>query len=344
MAAKFFSSATPVLLLLLLLTVTCFFTPSLSEKCNPQDKTALLQFKKELGNPAKLSSWNATTDCCDPAWEGVSCDTDTKTYRVNDLDLSGFSLPSPHPIPPSVGDLPHLNILSLRNIPNLIGPIPSAITKLTSLHYIYISQTGISGNIPDFLSQIKTLVTFDFSYNKLTGPLPSSISTLPNLVGITANDNKLSGAIPDSYGSFSNLFTSLTLNRNQLSGKIPASLSKLNLAFVDLSMNMLEGDASVFFGSKKNTQKIILARNSLAFDLGKVGLSSNLNTIDLRNNRVYGKLPQELTGLKFLKKLNVSYNSLCGQIPQGGNLQRFDVYSYAHNKCLCGSPLPACKT
>jgi hypothetical protein len=25
-------------------------------------------------------------------------------------------------------------------------------------------------------------------------------------------------------------------------------------------------------------------------------------------------------------------------------LKRFDEYCYAHNKCLCGSPLPACKT
>ncbi|XP_057417169.1 polygalacturonase inhibitor 2-like [Lotus japonicus] len=335
-------SATPFLMLLL--TITCFFPLSLSEKCKPREKTALLQFKKELGNPTELSSWNTTTDCCDPAWEGVTCDAYNQTYRVIILDLYNLNLPNPHPIPASVANLPHLNILSLRNIPNLIGPIPPAITKLTELNYLTVSHTSIFSHIPDFLSQITTLVTFDFSYNNLTGPLPPSISTLPNFVGITANDNKLSGAIPYSYGSFSNLFTSLTLNHNQLSGKIPASLSKLNLAFVDLSMNMLEGDASVFFGSEKNTQKIILARNSLAFDLGKVGLSSNLNTIDLRNNRVYGTLPQELTGLKFLKKLNVSYNSLCGQIPQGGNLQRFDVYSYAHNKCLCGSPLPACKT
>lgn len=337
-----------VLLQLPLPLLLILFIPSLSvtvsEKCNPQDKKALLQIKTELGNPTQLSSWNPTTDCCQPTWQGVSCDTDTQTYRVNNLDLSDLALPGPHPIPPSIANLPSLNFLSLSGIPNLVGTIPPAIAKLTKLRYLYITHTNISGEIPEFLSQIKTLVTLDFSHNNLTGPLPASLSSLPNFVGITFNGNRLTGAIPDSYGSFSKLFTSLTLSDNRLSGKIPASLAKLNLAFVDLSRNMLEGDASVLFGSGKETQKILLGRNSLAFDVGKVGLSKNLEALDLRNNRIYGTLPRGLTALKYLHKLNVSYNSLCGEIPQGGNLQRFDVSSYGHNKCLCGSPLPACKT
>ncbi|KAK7363233.1 hypothetical protein VNO77_05367 [Canavalia gladiata] len=334
----------PGLSILLLPLVLLLIPTTLSQQCNPQDKKALLQIKKELGNPTSLSSWLPTTDCCNRTWQGVLCDTDTKTYRVNNLDLSDLNLPKPYPIPPSIANLPYVNFLSIRNNPNLVGVIPPAIAKLTKLHYLYISHTNISGNIPDFLSQIKSLVTLDFSYNTLSGTLPASISTLPNLVGITFDGNRLSGPIPESYGSFSKLFTSMTISRNQLSGKIPASLANLNLAFVDLSRNMLQGDASVLFGSQKNTQKIILAKNSLAFDLGKVGLSKNLEGLDLRNNHIYGTLPEGLTALKFLHRLNVSFNSLCGEIPQGGNLQRFDVSSYLYNKCLCGSPLPPCKS
>ncbi|KHN39165.1 Polygalacturonase inhibitor 2 [Glycine soja] len=105
---------------------------------------------------------------------------------------------------------------------------------------------------------------------------------------------------------------------------------------------MLEGDASVLFGSEKDTVQINLGKNNLAFDLGKVEFSEILAILDLRHNRIYGTLPQGLTALKHLTKLNVSNNNLCGEIPQGGNLQRIKVNSYAHNKCLCGSPLPAC--
>jgi len=327
---------------IVLLIVVSFISTALSELCNPQDKQALLQIKKELGNPTALSSWIPTTDCCNSTWEGVLCDTDTQTYRVNNLDLSDLNLPKPYPIPSSLANLPYLSFLYIGRTNNLVGPIPAAIAKLTQLRYLYITHTNVSGAIPDFLSQIKTLVTLDFSYNTLSGTLPPSISSLPNLVGITFDGNRISGAIPDSYGSFSALFTSMTISRNRLTGRIPPTFANLNLAFVDLSRNMLEGDASVLFGSDKNTQKILLAKNSLAFDLGKVGLSKNLNGLDLRNNRIYGTLPQGLTQLKFLHSLNVSFNNLCGQIPQGGNLQRFDASSYANNKCLCGSPLPAC--
>ncbi|XP_020245431.1 uncharacterized protein LOC109823566 [Asparagus officinalis] len=41
---------------------------------------------------------------------------------------------------------------------------------------------------------------------------------------------------------------------------------------------------------------------------------------------------------------NVSYNRLCGEIPSGSVTAKFDEFSYLHNKCLCGAPLPACKS
>ncbi|XP_020209958.1 polygalacturonase inhibitor 2-like, partial [Cajanus cajan] len=104
---------------------------------------------------------------------------------------------------------------------------------------------------------------------------------------------------------------------------------------MDLSHNMLEGDASSVLSNNKNMQVMILAKNMLAFDFGKVVLPGKLETLDLRNNRIYGTLPKGLAALKHLKMFNVSYNNLCGQIPRGRNLQRFDASSYAHNKCLC---------
>ncbi|XP_058735703.1 polygalacturonase inhibitor 2-like [Vicia villosa] len=328
--------------LVLLILTTHHFTPSLSEKCNPYDKTTLLQIKKQLGNPTKLSSWNPTTDCCD-SWYGVSCDFNTWLYRVIHLALDNLNLPQPVQIPPAITNLPFLLFLSLNNNPNLVGPIPSTISNLTRLEYFFLSHTSISGEIPNTLSNNKRLISLDFSYSKLTGTLPATLPSLPKISGIIFSGNKLTGTIPESYGSFPKSFTVLNLSRNRLSGKIPASLAKLNLLFVELEQNMLEGDASVFFGSKKSTFKILLGKNSFAFDIGKVGLSKDLHALDLSNNKIYGFLPEGLTKLKFLNKLNVSNNNLCGQIPQGGKMQRFDESSYAHNKCLCGSPLLACK-
>ncbi|KAG5057775.1 hypothetical protein JHK82_012755 [Glycine max] len=319
--------------ILILLLIVLSFSSALSELCNPRDKQVLLKIKKELGNPTTLSSWLPTTDCCNN-WVGVSCDTVTQTYRVDNLDLSDLNLPKPYSIPFSIGNIPYLEFLSITGTPNIIGTIPPTITKLTKLRNLYIKYTNVSGQIPRFLSQIKTLEFLDLSYNKLSGNLPAWLPSLPNLVGISFDGNRISGAIPDSFGYFPKSFVMLSLSRNRLTGKIPATLAKLDVKFVYLSKNMLEGDASLLFGSEKHTRHMYLGNNSFAFDLGKLGLSKTLEGLDLSHNRLYGTLPKGLTSLKDLYYLDVSYNNLCGKIPRGGKLQEFDASTYAHNKCF----------
>ena len=328
--------------ILFLLLVALSFTPALSELCNPLDKQALLQIKRELGNPTNLSSWNPKTDCCNNNWVGVSCDTVTPTYRVDNLDLSEIYLTKPYPIPPSIGNLPYLKFLFITNSPNIVGTIPTTITKLTKLRELYIRYTSVSGQIPHFLSQMKTLQFLEFSNCKLSGNLPTWLPSLPDLYGVAFDNNRISGAIPDSFGFVSKRFGYMTLSGNRLSGKIPSSLGKLDLKTVDLSRNKLEGDASVLFGSEKRTEMIYLAHNLFAFDFGKVRVPKVLDSLDVGHNRLYGTLPKGLTSLKNLYRFDVSYNKLCGEIPRGGKLQEIDESFYANNKCLCGSPLPAC--
>lgn len=101
----------------------------------------------------------------------------------------------------------------------------------------------------------------------------------------------------------------------------------------------------MLFGANKTTFKIDLSRNMLEFDLSKVETQTHLGVLDLNHNRIYGSIPKGFTADDnfFLQFFNVSYNRLCGQIPVGGKLQKFDYSSYFHNKCLCGAPLSSCK-
>ncbi|MED6130401.1 hypothetical protein PIB30_000909 [Stylosanthes scabra] len=314
---------------------------ALSERCNPQDKKVLLQIKKDLNNPYLLASWNPDTDCCD--WYCVTCDPNT--HRINSLVMLS-SVPETNlsgQIPPAVGDLPYLQTLEFHKLPKLIGPIQPNIANLKNLKQLTISWTNISGPVPDFLSQLTNLQLIDLSFNSLSGPIPSSLSQLPNLVSLRLDRNRLTGPIPDSFGSFKKPGPSIILSHNQLSGPIPASLGELDPQRIDLSRNKLEGDGSVLFGANKTTQMVDVSRNMLAFNLSKVEFPRSLISLDLNHNEIYGSIPVGLTAVDFLQGLNVSYNRLCGEIPQGGKLQSFDVYSYFHNKCLCGSPLPNCK-
>ncbi|KAJ8564489.1 hypothetical protein K7X08_000949 [Anisodus acutangulus] len=313
-----------------------FPSPSVSVRCNPEDKRVLLQIKKDLGNPYHLASWDPNTDCC--YWYVVGCDR--RTNRINSLHV--FQANISGQIPAAVGDLPYLETLQFHHITNLTGTIQPTIAKLTNLKMLRLSFTNLTGPVPDFLSQLKNLTLLELNYNQLTGTIPPSLSQLPNLLAIHLDRNKLTGQIPDSFGKFKGQIPDLYLSHNSLTGPVPKSLGELNFSTLDFSRNNLEGDVSFLFGKNKTIQNIDLSRNILEFDLSKLEFPDSLSSLDLNHNRIFGSLPEGLKDVQ-LQYLNVSYNRLCGQIPQGGKLQSFDVYSYFHNKCLCGSPLPDCK-
>ncbi|PHU27708.1 Polygalacturonase inhibitor [Capsicum chinense] len=320
----------------ILILILSFPSPSISVRCNPKDKQVLLQIKKDLGNPYHLASWDPNTDCC--YWYVVKCDR--KTNRINALTV--FQANISGQIPTGVGDLPYLEILQFHHITNLTGTIQPTIAKLTNLRMLRLSFTNLTGPVPEFLSQLKKLTLLELDYNQLTGTIPASLSQLPNLNAIYLDRNKLTGQIPESFGKFKGQIPDIYLSHNSLTGQVPRSLGDLNFSTLDFSRNKLEGDVSFLFGKNKTIQTIDLSRNALEFDLSKVEFPESLTSLDLNHNRIFGSLPQGLKDLQ-LQFFNVSYNRLCGQIPQGGTLQTFDAYSYLHNKCLCGSPLPDCK-
>ncbi|KAG6595658.1 Polygalacturonase inhibitor, partial [Cucurbita argyrosperma subsp. sororia] len=311
---------------------------SVAELCHQDDKKALLNIKKAFNNPYILTSWDPQTDCCH--WYCVKCNR--TTHRITSLTIFADDRLTGQ-IPPYVGDLPFLETLILHKLPNLTGPIHPSIAKLHNLKYLDLSWNSLSGPIPDFLSTLSNLFVLSLSFNNFNGTIPNSLSKLPNLGGLELDRNNLTGEIPDSFGYFTGeQGPSLFLSHNQLSGKIPSSLSRLNFTSIDLSRNKLKGDAFMIFGLNKTVQIVDLSRNQLEFNLSEAVFPQSLTSLDLNHNKVFGGLPPEMTKLNF-QYLNVSYNRLCGEIPVGGELQKFDVYEYFHNKCLCGAPLGSCK-
>ncbi|KAL8456448.1 hypothetical protein ACS0TY_034600 [Phlomoides rotata] len=104
--------------------------PSFSVKCHPNDKKALLQFKKGLNNPYDIIIWDPKTDCYSE-WYGVKCDQ--KTNRVIQLSFSNSDLKLP--IPATVDDHPYLQSLALYYT-SITGQIPQAISKLSNLKFL----------------------------------------------------------------------------------------------------------------------------------------------------------------------------------------------------------------
>ncbi|XP_021724029.1 polygalacturonase inhibitor 1-like [Chenopodium quinoa] len=316
-----------------------FLKPSQSTThCNPNDLKVLLQIKNYFHNGPTFSEWNPKIDCCN--WNDISCNDDTNPGRVTSLTVAYGSDVIGH-IPPMVGDLPYLMSLRFFQLPNLTGPIPKAITKLTKVEVLDLSSNKLTGPIPDFLSQIMSLQLVDLSDNRFTGKIPSSLSTLPNLFELDIFRNKLIGTIPKSFGSFKSALT-LQVWGNKLSGTIPRSLGHANLTILDVSDNKFTGDVSFLFARDKPLGTIVLRNNKFKFDFTNVDLPRGLKGIDMTRNKIYGSLPKRLGQLP-LQFIDVSYNQLCGRIPTGRRLKRFEPFRFSHNKCLCGAPLPPCK-
>jgi hypothetical protein len=191
---------------------------------------------------------------------------------------------------------------------------------------IDLSHLDLPHPVPIPPSIFTTLPFLSFLYlthtPNLVGPIPPSIVNLTKLRNLYFSHTNISGEIPSTLAEIKTL-SGIALTDNKLTGHLPTTLSSLpKLKGIGFDGNQLTGEIPESYGS-------------FSTDLFKV--------LTLSRNRLSGKIPASLAKLN-LEMLNVSNNNLCGQIPQGGKLQRFDESCYAHNKCLCGSPLKACKT
>ncbi|CAN6453847.1 unnamed protein product [Victoria cruziana] len=214
----------------------------------------------------------------------------------------------------------------MRKLTGLTGPIPPAICTLTRLTFLRLDWNQLSGPIPACLSNLHDVTYLDLFFNQLTGPIPASLSQFRKLMALHLDRNQLTGQIPDSFGRFRGSVPGLFLSHNNLTGQIPAYLGAMNFITIDLSRN--------------STQVIDISRNLyIAFDFSIVSFPKTLTTLKIEHNEIYGPIPNCILQLTDLQVLNVSYNRLCGTIPQGPIMKKFDEYSFSHTNCLCGPPI-----
>ncbi|KAJ6829530.1 polygalacturonase inhibitor-like [Iris pallida] len=182
----------------------------------------------------------------------------------------------------------------------------------------------LNGSLPASIGDLSALESISIQLQpNLVGPIPNNWANLKKMQYFTIYNTSISGHIPSFISQYTNLLE-LEINYCKLiTGTIPASLGNLaNLQVIALDDNNLSGTIpGNLFSKLKST------------DQAELGLS---------NNKLTGSIPQSFATIKW-KNLDVSNNMLCGQIPKGGNYVPADGSGFANNKCLCGSPLPACK-
>ncbi|CAF2063708.1 BnaC06g31160D [Brassica napus] len=276
---------------------------------------------------------------------------------IRDNHLSG-------PLPVNIGSLSELELRLIDLSRNgLYGKLPPSMGSLAqTLTSLYLSQNNLSGTIPDYFSEFKALATFDLSRNRFTGVVPMSFAKLKSLFHLKLSHNLLTGPLPDlnplngiasldlSYNKFhlKTIPQWVTSSPSMYDLKLVKCGIKMNIEewepvrtglfyIVDLSKNDISGSPARFLNQAGVLQEFQASGNKLRFDLGKLNFTKSLRILDLSRNLVYGKVPASVAGLR---KLSLSQNNLCGKLP----VTKFPASVFAGNDCLCGSPLPPCKT
>ena len=144
------------------------------------------------------------------------------------------------PIPADLGRLSSLSSLRLH-VSGLSGQIPTELGELTDLTELWLQDSGLEGPIPSELGGLTDLIFLFMSDNELTGSIPSELGDITNLSHLWLQDNGLTGSIPPELGGLRNM-SILQMQDNELSGGVPWQLGNLSgVSILRLSGNDLEG-------------------------------------------------------------------------------------------------------
>ena len=108
----------------------------------------------------------------------------------------------------------------------LTGRIPAALTQLTGLRILDLSDNDLSGTIPAEMENLDKLTILDLSGNKLNGEIPGQLGNIPNLERLRLNNNRLDGELPIQFGNLIRL-KELNVTRNHLTGVVPPTFKNL---------------------------------------------------------------------------------------------------------------------
>ncbi|KAL0884470.1 hypothetical protein Bca101_008451 [Brassica carinata] len=163
----------------------------------------------------------------------------------------------------------------------------SSLLRFHHLRYLDLSYNYFDSLsfLPE-LGKLANLESLDLAYMGLVGEIPSSISSLNRVRDLTLSGNELIG----SFSPLLNLsrLSSLDLYDNLFSGNVPCSLLTMPfLSSLDLSQNHLIDSLETMNCSS----------------------SSKLETANLSNNRLSGRILEPLSKLTNLKNLYLSFQN-----------------------------------
>ncbi|CAM8980655.1 unnamed protein product [Rhodiola kirilowii] len=258
--------------------------------------------------------------------------------------------------------LSHLSSLRLLNLSGnaFSGPMPAKLIGSGRLMSIDLSNNELSGKIRigesgsgcRFLSQLK------LSGNWLVGNIPAEIGNCTKLRTLLLNGNILEGAIPSSIGRLSELRV-LDVSRNSLVDRVPKELAQCrklsiivltNLEGYDSGDDRLADSSRGEFNAFKGgiPPDILLLPNLQTFWAPRANLGGRLaihwrsscllRVLNLGQNYINGVVPESLGLCRNLTFLDLSSNSLVGNLPSQLNVPCMVYFNVSLNFLSGGLP------
>ena len=249
---------------------------------------------------------------------------------------------------PEIEHLKEVEDIDLRDNA-LSGSIPKEIGALKALAHLDLSCNQFTGEIPAMPAQLEELYLFNnllsgsvrigylerLEYLNLAGNQLTEFpdfEDMPHLLDLRMSRNQIKGPLPQLCDSEDPILQHVELDSNQLTGTLEILENCAKLFFLNLAFNQLEGELPRLRGGLR---WLLLNDNLLNGSIPEetIGWMDHLERLELQNNSLTGRIPENLGVLKWLKKLDFSDNRLFGPVPKSlANLQNLKTLRLSGNK------------
>ena len=315
---------------------------------------------KELGNLSNLQgldlAFNQLTGTIPKELGSLS--------NLQGLQLHGNRLTGE--IPKELGNLSNLRYLWLH-VNQLTGVIPKELGNLAQLEILLLQGNQLTGVIPTELGNLSNLQSLDLSDNQLTGEIPKELGNLSNLQELYLGGNLLTGCVPDGLRDVPNndivrLGLPFCSEHPCVSGGAVVDATNTGLVsdcgMLLAARDTLAGTAALNWSADTpiadwtgvalgeasgRVTEILLGGMGLNGNIPKqLGSLTNLQSLDLSDNRLTGSIAAELLDLANLQELYLGGNLLTGCVPDGlrdvpnNDIARLGLPFCSEHPCVSG--------